>query len=382
MLRIIQIGTFPISGQLVAGGVEASVYGLANELSKKHDVFIIDVPRKELEDSIETNERITVYRYKNKGSHNKDAVNRVLDMVQQIVNLNPSVCHIHGTGIISWELFDALKIKGIPLILTIHGLVKEEKRNSLKNRFSIKTLYQLLTQTVAERKLLHSATNVIVDTQYVADQIGGYHLKSCPPMTIIPQGIDNVFFQTACSSNSKNILSVGAFTQRKGHLLLIKSFEQVAQQVPDARLMVCGVVANQVYFDEVRNYVNASPFKDRISVLHNLPKDKLLLLYEQAHVFALHSQEESQGIVFAEAMATGLPVVATNVGGIPYVVEDDVTGLLSSYGDIMSFSSSLERLLTDDLMWEKMSMAGKDVSHRYAWSSIAQLVEAEYHTLV
>ena len=366
----------------MAGGVEASVYGLANELSKKHDVFILDVPRKELEDSIETNGRITVYRYKNKGSHNKDAVNRVPDMVRQIVNLKPSICHIHGTGVISWILFDALKKRGIPLMLTVHGLVKEEKRNALKNRFSIKTLYQLSTQTSAERKILHSATNVIVDTQYVADQIGGYHLMSYPSMTIIPQGIDEAYYQLICSSKSKNILSVGAFTQRKGHLLLIRSFEQVAQQVPDARLMICGVVANQAYFDEVRNYVNASPFKDRISVLHNLSKDKLLLLYERAHVFALHSQEESQGIVFAEAMAAGLPIVATNVGGIPYVVENGVTGLLSPYGDIISFSSSIERLLTDELMWEKMSMAGKDVSHQYAWSSIAQLVEAEYHTLV
>ena len=106
-------------------------------------------------------------------------------------------------------------------------------------------------------------------------------------------------------------------------------------------MTVCGIVSDKAYFKDVVEYVKASPCKDKISLLTNLPKDQLLTLYKQAHVFALHSQEESQGIVFAEAMAVGLPVVATNVGGIPYVVENGVTGLLSSYGDIDGLEYSL-----------------------------------------
>ena len=378
MLKIVQIGPYPISDQMISGGIEASVYGLANEQSKTQAVFVFDFPRKNIEDFVENKDNLTVFRYKNTGSHNKDAVRRIPEIVEKIMQLNPSVCHIHGTGIFSCMIFEALKQKGVPLMLTVHGLVKEEKRKALKNRYSLKTLYQYWTKTSAERKLLQLASGIIVDTQYVAKQIDQYRLTSRPKIAVIPQGINGQFFDISCSPCSKTILSVGAFSQRKGHLLLIKAFEKIASHIPDASLTICGVVSENAYYNEVINYVNASPVKDRISILTNLPKEQLLAQYEKAHVFALHSQEESQGIVFAEAMAAGLPIVATNVGGVPYVIEHGVTGFLSKYGDVDAFASSLEHLLTDEEEWTNMSAAGKSAAKQYAWNSIAHNIEIAY----
>ena len=382
MSNIVQIGLYPLSEKLISGGIEASVYGLANEQSKSQTVFVIDFPRKNIEDIVEKKDNLTVFRYKNSGSHNKDAVSRIPEIVEKIMKLNPSVCHIHGTGIFSCMIFEALKQKGVPLMLTVHGLVKEEKRKTLKNRYSLKTLYQFWTQTSAERKLLQSASGIIVDTQYVAKQIDQYRLTSRPKIAVIPQGIDEQFFNVSSSPCSKTILSVGAFSQRKGHLLLIKAFEKMACHIPDASLTICGVVSENAYYNEVENYVNASPAKDRISIMTNLPKEQLLAQYEKAHVFALHSHEESQGIVFAEAMAAGLPVVATNVGGVPYVIEHGVTGLLSEYGNVNAFASCLEKVLTDEEAWTNMSVAGKSAAKQYAWNSIAHNVELAYATVL
>lgn len=374
VMRVIQIGSFPVSDQLISGGVESSIYGLALEQAKGQDVFVFDFPRREFEDCIETIGALTIYRYRNKGAHNKDAIGRIPEIVEQMLKLNPSVCHIHGTSLFSWKVFDALNGKGIPTMLTVHGLVKEEKRKSLKNRFSFKTLYQLWTQTSAERKLLQSTSNAIVDTQYVVDQIGRYRLRSKPKLTVIPQGIDDVFFDLSCSRDSRMILSVGVFSPRKGHLLTIQAFERVSKQIPHATLTICGIVSDEAYFKEVEEYVKASPCKDKISFLTNLPKDQLLTLYEQAHVFALHSQEESQGIVLAEAMAVGLPVVATNVGGIPYVVDNGETGLLSDYGDVSAFSRSLQILMTDCERWKVMSDNCRKTASYYSWTNIASSV--------
>lgn len=381
-MRIIQIGPFPSNGYNIHGGVEASVYGLAREQAKAHFVVVIDIPRIGGEDHVEQMDGVTVYRFCNRGEHNRDTIRRIGEIVEIVKALNPTVCHIHGTSLFSRKVYDILKGKGISTMLTVHGLIKEEKRKSLKNRFSFKTLYQLWTQTSAERKLLQSTSDAIVDTHYVVDQIGRYRLRSKPKLTVIPQGIDDVFFDLSCSRDSRRILSVGVFSPRKGHLLTIQAFERVSKQIPEATLTICGIVSDKAYFKDVVEYVNASPCKDKISLLTNLPKDQLLTLYKQAHVFALHSQEESQGIVFAEAMAVGLPVVATNVGGIPYVVENGVTGLLSSYGDIDGFAYSLERLLMDDSEWEKMSVAGKSVFRKYAWNVIAQQVEATYSAIM
>ena len=377
-MRIIQIGQFPLSGSIASGGVEASIYGLAREQAKSHSVVVIDIPRIDGKDAIEEIDGLSVYRFCNPGKHNKDAVKRINDIIGKVLAFEPTICHVHGTGIFSCEIFNALKKQGIPLMLTVHGLVKEEKRKALKNRYSLKTLYQYWTQTSAEKKMLQSAHGIIVDTQYVAKQIDQYHLSSRPKIAVIPQGINEQFFNVSCSPCSKTILSVGAFSQRKGHLLLVKAFEKIACHIPDASLTICGVISEKAYYNEVMNCVNASPFKDRISVMTNLPKEQLLTQYEKAKVFALHSQEESQGIVFAEAMAVGLPIVATNVGGIPYVVEHGVTGLLSAYSDVDSFASCLEQLLTNEEEWANMSVTGKSAAKQYAWNSIANNVERAY----
>lgn len=381
-MKIIQIGQFPLSGSIVSGGVEASVYGLAREQAKTHSIVVIDIPRIGGNDAVEEIDGLSVYRFCNPGKHNKDAVKRIDDIVGKVLAFEPTICHVHGTGIFSCEIYNALKRQGVPLMLTVHGLVKEEKRNTLKNRFSLKALYQFWAQTSAERKLLQSASEIIVDTQYVAKQINQYRLTSPPPMAVIPQGINEQFFNVSCSPCSKTILSVGAFSQRKGHLLLVKAFEKIACHIPDALLTICGVVSEKAYYNEIKNYVNACAFKDRISIKTNLPKEQLLSQYEKAQVFVLHSQEESQGIVFVEAMAVGLPVVATNVGGVPCVVEQGVTGFLSEYGDVDTFAASLERLLTDKEQWKIFSTAGKFVAKQYAWNNIARNVETVYATVL
>ena len=93
----------------------------------------------------------------------------------------------------------------------------------------------------------------------------------------------------------------------------------------------------------------------------------------------LHSEEESQGIVFAEAMATGMPVVSTRIGGIPYVVEDKVTGLLSEYGSVPEFTAHMKKLMTDGQLWESMSEASRMAAEAYHWESVASRIFAFYN---
>ena len=96
-------------------------------------------------------------------------------------------------------------------------------------------------------------------------------------------------------------------------------------------------------------------------------------------MFVLHSREESQGIVFAEAMATGLPVVATKIGGIPYVVADEKSGLLCSYGDVETMTEMVEQLMTDEAMWKEYSNAAKEIAKNYSWRDIAERIVELYN---
>ncbi len=381
-MRIVQIGQFPLSPDIIRGGVESSVYGLASEQAAIHSVFVLDLPRFECEDSVDRMEEMIVYRFRNKGKHQKDSLSRITDILRVILSLKPDICHLHGTGPFNWKLYKALRNSKMPVVVTVHGLINVEKRKLLKKHFSLKALYQLVVQSSAERKLLSAVKEIIVDTKYVEEAIRKYHLISVPHMTVIPQGIDQRFYQLSCSKDSRVVLSVGAIAKRKGHLLLIQSFERLCKMAPDAHLTICGSLAETDYYGRIIEHLASSPFKDRISILTDVPREVLCRLYSQAHLFALHSQEESQGIALAEAMATGLPVVSTKVGGIPYVVTDGKTGLLVDYGDIASFSAAIEHILTLRDDWVKMSQDCRNAAQSYSWGIISEAVSQVYNSIL
>lgn len=381
MMRIIQIGQFPLDSALIRGGVESSINGLARELSKHHEVFVMDIPRMGIDDSIEQCDAIRVYRFRNKGKHQRDSAKRIDEICSIISEIKPSVCHIHGTSFFSWKMYRSLTRQGIPALVTVHGLVSVEKKKALQRRFSLKGFYQYFEQSNAERKLLNSVQRVIVDTKYVADALPGYHLKHIPRTIIIPQGIDQHFFSMSCTSFSHEILSVGAISRRKGHHLLIQSFELLCEKIHDVHLTVCGNLTDKDYLDELMLYVSNSPHKNQISLVTDASKDDLDCFFQHAGLFVLHSQEESQGIVLAEAMATGLPIVATRVGGIPDVVDENRTGLLVEYGDILGFADAMSSLLLSREKWATLSDACRSAANRFSWQGIASRIEALYEVL-
>ena len=224
--------------------------------------------------------------------------------------------------------------------------------------------------------MLNLAESVIVDTEYVAEHVRKCRdqgkIKRIPNLYVIPQGINDNYFNLNNSPSSNTILSVGAIAKRKGHLFLLQAFDQLCEKISDVQLIIAGVVAEWSYYSELKTYIQQSPNKNRIQLKINISQEEIFELYEQTKLFALHSQEESQGIVFAEAMATGSPIVATKVGGIPYVVNDGKSGLLSPFGDVEAFCSHLYEIYTNHKEYSKMAHYAKNAAKVYSWSNIQE----------
>lgn len=378
-MTIVQIGSYPMSADCIHGGVEASVYGLVQELAKEHIVDVFDIPRIGEKDRIERYGNLTIHRYANPGTHNKDAVLRRKEMVRDIVALGSEVCHVHGTGAFSKEMYFALQRHGIKTMLTVHGILREEKKQALLRKPSLKALYQYIVQSRDERELLEATPRIIVDTSYVEDKLKAYGLKHVPEMHVIPQGIDETFYTIQCNPKSNVILCVGAIAPRKGHIYTVEMFNRLRAKGINATLRIIGSLADKAYYEQLQRKIDDSPYRDDISLEANLPREELLKAYAEAKLFVLHSREESQGIVFAEAMATGLPVVATKIGGIPYVVADGEIGLLCPYGDVDVMAQCAELLLTDENMWNEFSSAAKVIAKGYSWTDIANRIVKLYN---
>jgi glycosyltransferase involved in cell wall biosynthesis len=130
------------------------------------------------------------------------------------------------------------------------------------------------------------------------------------------------------------VVSVANFRAQKGHEVLLAAFDGVLEQVPGARLVLVGEGERQDIWP----------------------------CLARAHVFALASHYEPLGIAILEAMAAGLPVVATEVGGIPEIVQPGVTGELVADGDAAAMTDRLIALLGSAALRERMGAAAKEAA--------------------
>ncbi len=378
-MKILQIGVYPLDKNCIKGGIEASVYGLSHELIKSNSVVVFDLPRTQIsEDTQEELENgMRIYRYAANG-HNISAIKRCRTVLDDIKKEHPDVCHIHGTGLFSYLLWKELKKLGIKTVVTVHGLLHIEKGNILNKKFSIKGFIQYVYQSVTEFIFLSKCDEVIVDTPYVATAIETYYKQHkiwhLPTFLIIPQGINSAFYSINRCPKLNLLLSVGAIGKRKGHLFLLQAYHKILQQLPDVHLIIAGTLADSSYLADLKRYITNNHLSDRVDIYDDALLKDIFAWYSMADIFVLHSEEESQGIVFAEAMAVGLPIVATNVGGVPDVVKQGRNGLLSNYSDVDAFANDIVLLLQNETLKAQMSLHNKADASNYNWSVITNRI--------
>lgn len=388
-MKIAQIGTFPENTELIKGGVQASVFGLSNALlTLKHEVYVYDLPhRRNVRDYFQNISGIHVQRYHSAKENNLSSLKRIFKVVNDIKKSRPDICHIHSTSLYALGIYLILKLNGLPVLVTVHGLAHIEKKNVLKGKKNLRNRLKYFYQSLSEFLLLDLCKFIIVDTQYVSDEIRKYKCShkiiSLPKCIVIPQGINHAYFEIKTPQEDiNNILSVGAIGRRKGHLQLIEAFAKLADLYPAVTLTIAGVVVENDYKSQIINKISELSLSDKVRLYIDRPIGEIIQLYRDSTIFALHTQEESQGIVFCEAMAAGKPIVATNVGGVPWVVENHVNGLLSDYGDIDTFVANMISLLKDDKLRDKMSEINKDKSRMYDWRVIAKEIITVYEKLI
>jgi glycosyltransferase involved in cell wall biosynthesis len=144
------------------------------------------------------------------------------------------------------------------------------------------------------------------------------------------------------SVHDRYVLSVGLLIDRKGHHHLIDALARLAPTHRDLRLVIVGDGERRAALLEQAERLSV---RDRISMPGSVPHEELYRYYGAADVFALASSREGWPNVLLEAMCCGLPVVASNVWGIPEVVLSDELGLLVDRVDGKGFAEVLERAL-------------------------------------
>lgn len=199
------------------------------------------------------------------------------------------------------------------------------------------------------------------------------------PAAVIPNGIDTEGFarpearqewrRANCFSEGDLLIaSVARLEPQKNPLGLIDSFTRALGHDRRGRLLLAG---GGTLLEAARAHAARSGVADRVHFL-GVRADVAELL-AASDVFALSSLWEGSPVAVMEAMAAGLPVAATAVGGVPELVEHDVTGLLAPAGDTEAFAGALTALACDSRLRREFGNAGRERAGRF---SVAAMVDA------
>ncbi|MEK7516659.1 MAG: glycosyltransferase family 4 protein, partial [Patescibacteria group bacterium] len=199
---------------------------------------------------------------------------------------------------------------------------------------------------------------------------------------VIPNGVD---LQEAESVKRKaevvpgRIVCVGRLSWEKGQSFLIEALPDILKERPEAHLVLVGDGAER---EALKRLVAERGLRDKVRFTGTLPREEALRELSQASVAALPSLGEGLGIAAIEAQAVGVPIVASNVGGIPDMVTDEETGLLVPPRDSAALASAILRLMRQPELPARLTAAAREQLPRFDWDKIAQNVGELYDALI
>ena len=179
------------------------------------------------------------------------------------------------------------------------------------------------------------------------------------------------------------VLDVGSISTRKNQLSAVKTVANVAKEFPDVRFVFAGITAEQDYYESIQRYITENNLKQRVEFTGEVSREKLFNLFSEATIFLFPTTAEAQGLVVAEAMAFGLPVIASTIEPITEMVNvEEGSAILTDPYDIPSMTHAIVKLLKDSSLRQAMAEKGKKLANRFSHRNVAEEMLALYQRLI
>jgi len=350
-MKIALFTEYPGKDRKLKGGVPAVAVCLAEALSRLSltDVHVITFDRTLRSVEVDKDGDVTVHRL--------PASNwpQVFDiqfgpgrkcLVDYLVRLAPDVLHLHETyGLTLGQL-------AIPHVFTIHGFDRE----NIKVNGGIMSWFRSLLWAAVERKAMPKHKHIISITPYVRARI---ERLASAKVYDIDNPIDRRFFRIARHEEVGRILFVGWICERKNTLAVLRALAKVRAAGLKATLVVAGQPTDKAYHQKVLDYIKKEDLGESVQCLGHISHEQLLCELSHASILVLPSRQENAPMAIAEAMAAGVPVIVSNRCGMPFMVQDGITGYLIEPDDIELLSKRIALLLSNDVLRNGMGVAGR-----------------------
>jgi glycosyltransferase involved in cell wall biosynthesis len=291
-----------------------------------------------------------------------------------IKKLHPDIIHIQST-IPLFSFLGLYLINDYNILLTLHGYVREE----YKVHVGFKKIVNMVFGVPLERFALSKIPRIIT----VSPQIKDFIIKKTNSKIImIPNGIDLKYIQKIQPANRNNnpiVFYLGMLTKGKGIADLIKSISVVKKDITNVKLFIGG---SGPYEDTLRRLVTDFDLEENVTFLGFLNEEEKFSYMKSIDLFILPSHWESFPIVLLEAMACGKPIIATDIGGVSYAVNNGVNGYLYEPGDVKELTNKIIKLLSNKELMEQMGKENQKKSLGFNWKSIAEETKKVYFEIL
>ena len=283
--------------------------------------------------------------------------------------IKPDIIHAHWTlpqGLVG---ITANRIFKMPCVTSIHG----------SDVYGLRSAFlKALNAMVIRNSDVCTANSMATDR--IARKVSGND-----NISVLPMGVDTELFSKThdVASLKKQfeiegpiILFVGRLIDWKGTAYLIKALPAVLQTFSEAKLFIVG---SGPLKDELVNLAESLDLQKNVIFIDEMKQEKLVAFYSMADIFVLPSivnengETEGLGVVLLEAMACELPVIGSDVGGIPDIIRNGQTGLLVRQKDSQELGNQIKRLLTDADLRKTLVSNGRNLTEtQFSWEVVAE----------
>ena len=270
----------------------------------------------------------------------------------------------------------------VPHVASFHTLAEVKRRARPGEQESVH-------RASSEQLIAARADRTVVWSEHEKRALAEFYGADPSRASVIPPGVDTERFAPLDQADSRHqlgidggrlILYVGRLERLKGLDILMRAVAAL-DDVPDARLMIVGGSSTDPETRRLRALVRDLKIETRVDFLGAVDQSRLPLYYSAADICVLPSYYESFGLAALEAAACGRPVVASNVGGLPSVVQDGLTGYLIGWRCPGPFVNCLEMLLENPHLRRSLGAAAREHARTLTWDASAERLLRLYRSI-
>ena len=302
-----------------------------------------------------------------------------------------TLIHAHAQHRLGGIARTVARRRGIPYVVSIHGgylTLPEEQSRKMQDPFRGKPEWgKLFGWLLGARRVLDDANAIIcVGRDEHEEMARRYGSKA----HYVPNGVRTELFRSATPEpfrqhiglgpGEKLALCVSRIDYQKNQLLLVRAFARFAARRPEWKLALIGAVTVESYRDQILAEIRQAGLESRVLLIPGFAPDdpRLPSAYKAADLFVLPTVHEPFGIVILEAWATGTPVVATRIGGIPGFTHDGEDILLFQKDDEEGLLTHLNRLADDASLRARLAAQATREVAQYDWAAVAKQMQSIY----